>query len=152
MYRDYNQLKKTLSRALDTGPVLDGQTHPAEVCFIYAHRRGTLAKTQPGQYDRLLSHLFWWTTAWATSRPSWSVSMVRCLARQQVGTPAWQTRLVQWALSQADVELRDAAVCACEEWSSEEVWQILRAHREQEKWLQDHITQLLADRLEPESA
>jgi len=79
-------------------------------------------------------------------RPSLCASILRCIGRleqRQVGQ--WGLHVVDHALRSKDIEIRDAAVCALEEWGGDESVRILRRHHDTEDWLNAYVQQVIID-------
>ena len=117
-------------------PVEDGMNHEAE---------NTLARAleqEPEEY------LLPWLEEFSTdeNNPAFASSVLRCLGRLPLpGTPAWRTSLIASALTKDDVEIRDAAIEAVEQWEELPLIHVLKAHQEETKWLRDYIQGVISD-------
>ena len=117
-------------------PFEDGMDHEAERTLSKALR------------DIEAEHLLPWLRDFCTDRgnPNLAASVLRCLGRLlEPGTEAWRTRLIRDALAKGNVEIRDAAVQAVEQWGETNLASVLRLHQEELPWLQDYIQGVLQD-------
>lgn len=74
-----------------------------------------------------------------------SASWLHLLGRSSRLSTQLRERLVQSALDSDDVEIRDAAVQAIENWQDISLFAIVRLHKEPVEWLQSYITDLTCD-------
>lgn len=121
------RLERALRDAFDADPLEDGVSHPVEQ--IVATAVGT-----SGALDWLRGFVL------ETDSPIFGASTLRCLGRLNgVGTAAWRTDLVQRALTNEDVQVRDAALQAAEAWDDADLGRVLAAHLPSEPvgWLRD---------------
>lgn len=135
--QDYGQrkLEARLRGAFEDTPLEDGIDHPAEPIIDEALR------SVDGQ--RVLGWLR--ALSVAAGHPELAASVLRCLGRRGLGTPAWRAETVQAALATEDVEMRDAAVQAAESWGGLEVRDVLRSHVEPIPWLREYIEDVVED-------
>lgn len=121
------RLERALRNAFDADPVEDGVSHPAE----------QIAAAAVGDSSALdwLSRL-----VLDAESPTFAASTLRCLGRlSDVGTAAWRVSLVRGALSEEDVQVRDAALQAAESWGGVDMQRALaeRLQFERVDWLRD---------------
>ena len=117
-------------------PFEDGMNHAAEETIARAFRN-TGAECLLG-----------WMREFCTDidRPHISASVLRCLSRlTEVGTLQWRKELLNDALAIDNVEIRDAAVQAIEQWEQVELLDLLRSHEETDPWLRDYIESVIDD-------
>ena len=110
------QLEAALWNAFDAEPLEDGMTHPGEQIIAMAVQESGRAL---GWLRRL---------ALTTTAPAFAASTLRCLCRIDVGTSEWRTRLVADVLASEDVQMRDAALQAAEEWGGVRLRELLESH------------------------
>ena len=117
-------------------PVEDGMEHPAEKIMDEAMQFSP---------NRLM--LAWLKQICTdVSCPSFAASVMKCLARQHApGSVHWRADVVQSGLAANDIEIRDAAVQAAEEWADNGLVEVLRSHEEEETWLQNYISDVIED-------
>lgn len=132
---DPRSFETRLRIALESEPVEDGITHPAEQIIDDA-------LLSLNSHDALS-----WLRGLAIDieQPGIAASVLRCLGRRRPATSAWRARIARDALASNDVEMRDAAVQAAEEWGDTEVQDVLRRHTEKVSWLRDYIKDVLED-------
>lgn len=119
-------VERQLWNAFDTEPLEDGVTHPAEQ-IIEGFVRDT--KDAPEWLAEL---------ALDETSPAFAASVLRCLSRVAgVGSASWRESVVRGGLASSDVQMRDAALQAAEEWGEPAMCLILRAHLSSEPvaWL-----------------
>ena len=110
------RLERALRDAFDADPLEDGVSHPAEQ--IVAEAVGT-----SGALDWLRGFVL------DTDSPTFGASTLRSLGRLNgVGTAVWRTDLVRRALTNEDVQVRDAALQAAEAWDGADLRRVLIAH------------------------
>lgn len=134
---EHVQLERQLWTAFDAEPLEDGVTHPAEQIIE------EFARSAKDALDRLAE------LALDETSPAFAASVLRCLSRVAgVGSANWRARLVRDTLGSRDIQMRDAALQAAEEWGEPSLGPILRSHvsREPVAWLraatQDVIEEL----------
>jgi hypothetical protein len=71
--------------------------------------------------------------------------LLLCLSRHDRGAVEDRVALVKCALRSQDIALRDAGARAAESWGGRELMQVLAEHIEAEGWLQDYITDVIAE-------
>ncbi len=129
------QLEARLRMAFEDRPVEDGINHPAERIIDDAL-----------QSVDVQLHLEWLRTLSVdTGSPDLASSVLRCLGRQQPGTPAWRAEVVRAVLATDDVEMRDAAVQAAESWGGVEMRNALQSHHETVRWLHACVEDVLKE-------
>jgi hypothetical protein len=112
--------------------VESGYTHPAESDLgNFVEANGVRAVT---------SKLFYHNVA--TAEVS---DVIRLLGRIAGVSEGDQVEIVQTALANTDVQVRDSAVRAAENWGSRAVVGVLHAHDEPVPWLADYIAQVVID-------
>lgn len=130
------QVERELWNAFDTEPLEDGVNHPAEQ-IIERFVRG--AKDAPERLAEL---------ALDETSPAFAASVLRCLSRvADVGGANWRLNVVREALASSDVQMRDAALQAAEEWGEQAMRPILRAHLSSEPiaWLRAAAEEVIED-------
>ena len=82
-----------------------------------------------------------------TSDPLFAASLLRCLSRESefVGDAAWRSDFVRDALGLSDVQLRDAAMQAAENWGDSAMIEVLQEHTENVQWLDAYRKDVIAD-------
>lgn len=117
-------------------PVEDGMDHEAE---------NTLARAlQETGEENVLP----WLEEFSTdeSSPAFASSVLRCLSRlPHPGNTAWRAKLISTAMAKDDVEIRDAAIQAVEQWEEQALVDVLKAHHEETQWLRDYMQDVIAD-------
>jgi hypothetical protein len=135
--KKYVSFRSKLIAALLEAPMEDGITHPAEELIDEALRAGT-SDCRDWLSRVLVEHY--------EARPSISASIVRCVGRleyDQVGH--WGMHVADDALRHEDVEVREAAIRALEDWGGCEALRLLRSHRDSVAWLSEYVSQVIAD-------
>lgn len=132
--RSLATLQRDLRLAFDAAPVEDGLHHAGEEILREALKSHT---QEIGTW--LSSQIFQETRAVA------GASILRLIGRIREVPASLRKELVRNALAADDVELRDAAVQAADQWGDESLLQILRAHRETEIWIKDYLERVIAD-------
>ena len=111
-------------------PVEDGYTHPLEEILE----------------DALVRHpesAGWILSAVSEGEGSESAALLRCLGRlTSPGAETWRSELIIAGLKSPEVEVRDAAVQAVENWDEERLRALLRQHDEKVSWLDEYIRQV----------
>lgn len=126
-------LEAKLQSAFDAEPVEDGVIHSAEHIIEQA--------LLSGDSQRVCGWLAQMSTN--SERPVFAASVLRCIGRQTPGTATWRAEVLRESLASRDVEIRDAAVQAAEQWGDSEVKNVLRGHSEAISWLRDYIDDVL---------
>ena len=122
------QLERQLWTAFDAEPLEDGITHSAERIIEEFVRSGEDA-------EEWLAEL-----AVDDTSPAFAASVLRCLSRVAgIGSANWRANLVRGALASRDIQMRDAALQAAEEWGGRAMRPSLRSHVSSEPvaWLCD---------------
>ena len=125
-----------LQADFEAEPVLDGMNHEAENTLSRA-----MASIRP-------EDLLPWLTELATdaSRPVFSSSVLRCIGRlPALGDVPWRQEVVARALRTDDVEVREAAVQAAEQWGDRDLADTLAAHHEPEPWIRQYLEGVISD-------
>lgn len=110
------QLEMALWNVFDAEPLEDGMTHPGEQVIATAVQES----------ERSLDWLK--RFALTATAPAFAASTLRCLSRIDVGTSEWRARLVAEVLASEDVQMRDAALQAAEEWGGGHLREVLESH------------------------
>lgn len=109
---------------VDVEPVEDGMTHPAET-YVAEFVRNHGAEDLP--------------TLLSLTDPCRRASVLRLLGRSDAIDVATRIELIESALVSTDLQLRDAAVHAAEQWADPELAEVLRGHHEPTPWLAEYI-------------
>ena len=129
------ELHKAVIAAFETEPLEDGYCHPAEHLI-------ERAINEIG--DEALSLLY--SMVLEQSRHALGASILRCLGRLSIsGREDWRTSIVSEALKSRQVELRDAAIQAAEQWGGTLVIEALKKHPEPVPWLRDYMERVIYD-------
>lgn len=132
--RQYDYVLAQLKLAFDLEPVEDGISHEAEIIL-----QQQIESRDETNILRQLSCL-----VLSTESPSFTSSVLRCLGRRtDLGSRHWRTELIRDALSQDNLEIRDAAVQTAELWGGSDMRLILENHRETVSWLRDYISEVI---------
>ena len=127
------RLETALWNVFDAEPLEDGMTHPGEriIAMAVQESEGALG---------WLRHLALTTTA-----PAFAASTLRCLCRVDVGTSEWRAQLVADVLASEDVQMRDAALQAAEEWGGGRLRALLESHLANEPvdWLRQAMEDVI---------
>lgn len=133
----YAHFRNRLITTLIDEPIEDGVTHRAEQVINEALRtnssecRAWLSRTLAEHCQR---------------RPSISASIIRCIGRVDYDqVEQWGLDVVDGALRNEDVEVREAAIRALEAWGGPEALDILHHHTDTEDWLKDYVEQVIVD-------
>lgn len=108
-------------RALDEEEIEDGTSHPAESLL-----RGHLDRYRAGDFAQQLK---------AQASSTRAAALLRLFGRSERVPPHQRQSLLRWALRSPDVELRDAAVQAAENWEDAALVPLLQEHEEPVPWL-----------------
>jgi plasmid replication initiation protein len=76
---------------------------------------------------------------------STGASILRLVGRHQELPSSLREELVTRALAGVDVELRDAAVQAVDQWGDTKLLRMLRQHREPAIWIREYLERVIAD-------
>ena len=120
---------------IDAEPVEDGLTHPGEHVLTRMVQRDSVAAK--ACLERILRK---------GCSPAMAAAVLRLLGR--IDRPfdvVWRAEMVAEALRHRNVEVRDAAVQAVEQWEELDLIPTLQRHNESIDWLQDYIHQVIAD-------
>lgn len=130
------QLKRHLRNAFDRQPFEDGFDHPAE---------NIIREALQTPYQQVVLE---WLQSFAldTENPVFAATTLRCLGRvENLGTPSWRTELVRAGLKMDDIEMRDAAMQAAENWEDRELVGVLQAHAEPDSLLRKYVEDVIRD-------
>jgi hypothetical protein len=134
--RQRDVLLMELEADFNNEPLEDGIDHEAE-------------RTLKNALNALQAELVLpWLAEFCTkvSRPNFAASVLRCLGRlSPPGTLTWRSILIEEALQKENVEIRDAAVQAVEQWEDTDLAEILKVHEEEIPWLHDYIQEVISD-------
>jgi hypothetical protein len=132
--RPLSVLHRELCLALDAAPVEDGMRHPGEEILQEAIR------SYPQEMGTWLSSLIFHEMTASTG-----ASILRLVGRHQELPSSLREELVTRALAGVDVELRDAAVQAVDQWGDTKLLRMLRQHREPAIWIREYLERVIAD-------
>lgn len=135
--RNYRQFRDDLLNVFEEFPIEDGINHPADDIIeqFLCNDNQTFRKALVRSYNEFKD-----------SRPAISAAFLRCTARvdfAKIGDIGLS--LAQDALDHNNIEIRDAAVRALENWGGKEAINILRKHNDTESWLRRYIDQVIID-------
>ncbi len=133
----YRSFRSKLIATLLDEPIEDGVTHPAEHLIDKALRIDS-ADCQ-NWLSQALVELY-------PTRPTLGASIVRCIGRldyERVGE--WGMHVVDDALRNRDVEVREAAIRALEAWGGRAALEMLRGHKDTKDWLNEYVQQVIVD-------
>ena len=131
----YSSLRRQLRGSFEHQPREDGMNHPAETL---------LEKFLQDRTPRALEIVRDICTD--ARYPALSADTLQCLAHvPRAGSPEWQAETVRQALQSPDVQIRDAALMASEQWTTPEVLQVLQEHQEPEDWLRNYQLGIIQD-------
>ena len=134
---EYIRFRGKVVAALLDEPIDDGVTHPVEGVIDEALRADS-SKCQDWLSQVLVEHY--------PTRPSLCASIVRCIGRIDYDrVRGWGMRVADHALRNKDVEVRDAAVRALEDWGGSEALDMLRRHEDAVAWLNEYVQQVIVD-------
>jgi hypothetical protein len=120
----------TIRAAIDAEPVEDGYSHPLEEILEDVLIR------RPESAD-------WVLAAISEGQRCESSALLRCLGRlESPGSETWRSELIAAGLRSPEVEVRDAAVQAVENWDEDSLKNLLRQHDEKVSWLDEYIRQV----------
>ena len=130
------QLERQLQSAFEHQPFEDGIDHAAEDIIHGAlqapHKHVVLEWLRSFALD--------------TANPVFAASTLRCLGRvENLGTASWRTDLVRAGLMMDDIEMRDAAIQAAENWGDREMLRVLHAHTESNSLLGRYVEDVISD-------
>ena len=134
--KERERLFSRLMYSLGEEAVEDGMSHPAEDIIAEALS------------SERWEHVMAWLADFSTdiARPTFAASVLKCLGRHEdAGTESWRLNLVLMGLNIDDVEIRDAAVQAAEQWGGRGMIGVLEAHAEPERWLRRYIRDVIDD-------
>ena len=78
--------------------------------------------------------------------PAFAASLLRWLSDlEPQGSPAWQGNLLRRALGSGEVAVREAGIQLVERWRGRRLVKLLRQHRDDREWLQEHAQRVLRD-------
>ena len=77
---------------------------------------------------------------------SFIASVLKSVGRLSVNeVNAWGSDLLEIALKNEDIEVRDAAIQALELWGTNSAVELLKSHNEIIPWLKDYISKVIRD-------
>ena len=126
-------LKRQLDAAFDAEPVENGISHVGEQIIEEALLHdGALPCLRDFALDPV--------------DPTFAASTLRCLGRlTSPGDLKWRRDLVSAALKVDDVQIRDAAVQAVENWDDERLVDVLTSHSEPVQWIQEYLQAVITE-------
>ena len=133
------QLERQLRSAFEHQPFEDGIDHVAEDIIHGAlqapHKQVVLEWLRSFALD--------------SENPVFAASTLRCLGRvENLGAPSWRTDLVRAGLMMDDIEMRDAAIQAAENWGDRDMLRVLQAHTESNSLLGRYVDDVISDLIE----
>lgn len=133
-----DEVEERLLEALLYEPVEDGVTHSGEWLLEEA-----VEQHGPEQVCDWVTTVL---SAEEVRRRGLAPAIVRIVARNPgLCSGELRRRLVERALSEEDVEMRDAGVQAAETWGDRELVAALRGHAEPVGWLREYIDKVITD-------
>ncbi len=136
------EFRQKLLLSFEWEPIEDGYSHPAEQIIEDALKR---YKSGAINWIQAVYHGH-------TGRPAIAANILRCIGRLDCNLiEPWGIEMATKGLSNPDVEIRDAAICAFEIWGGAESVATLKDHLKAETvpWLKDYIRWVIRD-LSPE--
>lgn len=139
---DRNIFRFRLLRALRDEPVEDGVFHEAEAilekCFLrFPNNAPTWVRALYKQLD---------------VSPGLAAGLLQCLGRVDYDVVGSVGRFVAMAgLQHSDAEVRDAAICAVEQWRRVELRDLLLGHRDSISWITEYAESVAEDLLRSET-
>ena len=129
-----NKLLEYLKSAL-AHPIEDGMNHPAENVLLRAV--GLMGEQ---------AALQWLDSHWQSHpQTRLTATLLTCLGHLDFsGNPGWRAPFVRHALTSDDLEARDAAVTAVDQWGTPALVDLLREHQEPVAYLADYIAEIVA--------
>ncbi len=135
--RRYDRFRTKLIATLLDEAIEDGVTHPAESLIDEAFRADS-SDCQNWLSQVLVEHY--------PTRPSLCASIVRCIGRLDYDrVRGWGMRVVDDALQNRDIEVREAAIRALEAWGRPAALDVLRRHKDAVAWLNEYVRQVVVD-------
>ncbi len=135
--QQYIRFRSKLIATLLDEPIEDGVAHPGEGLIDEALRAGS-SNCQDWLSRVLVEHY--------PTRPSLCASIVRCIGRLDYDRlRGWGMRVIDDALRNRDVEVREAAIRALEAWGGPVAIEMLRRHKDGEAWLNEYVQQVIVD-------
>ena len=130
------RLELALHAVFEVDSVEDGISHPAEKIIADA-----LAASHEDQV------LDWFREfSLDADQPGFAASFLRCLGRlSNPGTEEWRVDLVRRAMRADSVQVRDAAVQAADRWADAGMIDVLKDHKDPQRWLTDYIEMVVVD-------
>lgn len=135
--RNYRRFRDDLVYVFEEFPIEDGIYHPADDIIEKA-----LCDDNHTFRDALVRGFY----EFQDLRPAIGAAFLRCTARvdfAKIGDIGLS--LAQDALDHHNIEIREAAVRALENWGGREAIKILRKHNDSESWLCKYIDQVIID-------
>lgn len=117
---------------------------PLEDCFDHPVQTEIRHALESCDRSLILKWLFEFATD--LKNPSFAISMVRCIGRQeQIGDADWRASIVKTALSSDILEMRDEAIRAAEFWAEPRLRELLAEHQEPVDWLRSYLVDVVHD-------
>lgn len=127
---------RNLTRSFEADPIDSGYTHICE----------SILGSSLQEYGSVAVEWIQHTYVRNIRRVAHSSDILRCVGRLPTGlVEPWGLTMAIAGLSHPDVRVRDAAVCALENWATQDSFEILSLHQEPVSWLANHIDQILDD-------
>lgn len=133
--RFFDRINDRLHTALEIDPIEDGRFHPAET-FLEK-----LTRSSESGIDQWLMGVI----SGAQYPSSYRASLMRLLSRQVPFSKEWRLEAVRAGLASEHVEVRDAAIQAAESWEDLGAVEVLAAHCEPVRWLEDYMHHVIQD-------
>jgi len=133
--KSLRKLEMKIIAVFESDPLEDGYFHPAE----------NLLREMILEFgDR--AFLFIQRMIMDKAQPALGASVLRCLGRITTArSEQWRATLIDDALKNENIEVRDAAIQAAELWSGNLMATILERHNEPVDWLHDYMNQVIRD-------
>ncbi|RJO67432.1 MAG: hypothetical protein C4523_09505 [Myxococcales bacterium] len=123
-----SELTLRLYAALNCEPMEDGYSHPAE----------SILRAAKGEMVMEVRRL-------QPAGPSIFAGAIRCLGRIPEANGPAAAGLISDALKSESAQVRDAAICAAEQWGGGNMIAVLRNHHDPEPWLDDYRKGVITD-------
>lgn len=122
-----------LLASIKSESVEDGRQHPAESAladFVRQHGGDSF-------FDEMFDK--------PRTNGELTVTLLRLFGRMHTFDTGFRQRLLTAGLASDDIQVRDAAVTAAEEWADPSTIALLERHVEKSPWLSDYITRVVRD-------
>lgn len=130
------RLERRLQDAFERQPLEDGIDHAAE---------DIIREALQTPYPHVALE---WLRSFALDpkNPVFAASTLRCLGRvEDLGALIWRTELVRAGLKMDNIEMRDAAIQAAENWGDREMLGVLQVHAESNSLLRRYVEDVISD-------